>query len=107
MCRRGISGVKAKVGREWRARWARLNRGGIQTKEVREESHSVVSRRSRDTAAGQLQEGELPRVLNVEKESGEHFGWAHLEKVQHCTDLPHQVTFPTHTELAKTGPGLG
>ena len=24
--------------------------------------------------------------------------WTHLEQVQHCTDLPRQVTFPAHTE---------
>ena len=27
--------------------------------------------------------------------------------MQHCTGLPHQVTFPAHTEQGKTGPGLG
>ena len=43
-------------------------------------------------AGGQLQE--LPRVLNLERESWEHFRWTHLEQVQHCTDLPCQVTFP-------------
>ena len=30
----------------------------------------------------------------------------HLEEVQHCTDLPRQVTFPAHTEQGKMGPGL-
>ena len=27
-----------------------------------------------------------------------------MEQVQHCTDLPHQVMFPAHTELGKMGP---
>ena len=56
---------------------------------------------------GQLQEWELPRVLNLERESCEHLGWTHLEQVQHCTDLPRQVTFPVHTEQGKMDPGLG
>ena len=29
----------------------------------------------------------------------------HLAQVQHCTDLPRQVTFPAHTEQGKNGPG--
>ena len=49
---------------------------------------------------GQLQE---PKVLNVEKERREHFRLTHLEQMQHCTDLPRQVTFPAHTEQGKTG----
>ena len=56
---------------------------------------------------GQLQLLELPRVLNLDKESFEHLRWTHLEQVQHCTDLPRQVTFPAHTEQGKMGPGLG
>ena len=47
------------------------------------------------------------KVLNLERESCEHFRWTHLEQVQHCPDLPCQVTFPAHTEQGKTGPGLG
>ena len=27
--------------------------------------------------------------------------------MQHCTDLPRQVTFPVHTKQGKTGQGLG
>ena len=57
--------------------------------------------------AGVQQGGQLPRVLNLEKESSEHFKWTHLEQVQHCTDLPCQVKFPTHTERGKTGQRLG
>ena len=60
-----------------------------------------------DAAGGQLQELELPKVLNLERESCEHLSWTHLEQVQHCTDLPCQVTFPAHTEQRKMGPGLG
>ena len=55
--------------------------GGLHVGGVREESHSV-------TAGGQLQESELPRALNSERESCEHLRWTHLEQVQHCTDLP-------------------
>ena len=47
------------------------------------------------------------RALNLDKESCEHLRWTHLEQAQHCTDLPHQVTFPVHTEQGKMGPGLG
>ena len=49
----------------------------------------------------------LPRALNLERESCEHLRWTHLEQVQHCTDLPRQVTFPAHSEQGKMGPGLG
>ena len=31
--------------------------------------------------------------------------WIHLERVQHCTDLPLKITFPAHTELGKMRPG--
>ena len=72
--------------------------------ESRGGSHSVISR---DAAEGQLQEWELQRALNLERESCEHFRWTHLEQVEHCTDLPRQVTFPAHTERGKMGPGLG
>ena len=54
-------------------RGARLNSGGIEAGGVLGGSHSDVSRRSRDAVGGQLQERELPRVLNLEKESTEHF----------------------------------
>ena len=58
-----------------------------------------------------LAEGESPevradKILNLEKESGEHLKWTHLEQVQHCTYLPRQVTFPAHTEKEKMGPEL-
>ena len=56
---------------------------------------------------GRQQEGELPGVWNLEKESNEHLKWIHLELVQHCTNLPFQVTLPAHTEQEKMGPGLG
>ena len=87
------------------ARWARLNGGSIQAGRVRGESHSVgrcgISGRRTDAAGGQLQECELPSLLNLEKESSERFKWAHLVQVQNCTDLPRQVTFPAHTDQGK------
>ena len=55
----------------------------------------------------QLQERELPRALNLERESCEHLRWTHLKQMQHCTDLPREVTFPAHTEQGKMEPGLG
>ena len=78
----------------------RLYSGGIHVRGVRGGSHSV-------TARGELQERELPRALNLDRESCEHLRWTHLEQRQHCTDLPGQVTFPAHTEQGKMGPGLG
>ena len=50
---------------------------------------------------------ELPRALNLERKSCKHLKWTRLEQVQHCTDLPRQVTFSAHTEQGKMGPGLG
>ena len=56
--------------------------------------------------------GAAPRVGAAKssefgEESCEHFRWTHLEQVQYCTDLSHQVAFPAHTEQGKVGPGLG
>ena len=76
---------------------ARLHSGGIHVRGVQRGSHS-------DSAEGTAQ---LPRALNWDKESCKHLRWTHLEQVQHCTDLPRQVTFPAHTEQGKMGPGLG
>ena len=42
-----------------------------------------------------------------DKFRSEYFRWTYFEQVQHCTDLPLQVTFPANTEQEKTGPGLG
>ena len=78
----------------------RLHSGGIHVGGVRGGSHS-------DLAVGQLQKWELPRALNLDKESCEQLRWTHLEQAQHCTDLPHQVLFPVHTEKGKMGSGLG
>ena len=50
------------------------------------------------TQQDQFHEWEQPRAMNIEEKSSEHFRWTHLEQLQHCTDLPHQVTFPVHTE---------
>ena len=33
--------------------------------------------------------------------------YTHLEWVQHCTDLPHQITLPAHTEQRKINTGVG
>ena len=46
------------------------------------------------------------RVLNLEKKNSEHLKWTYLEQVQHCTNLPLQVSFPAHTKQGKTVPGL-
>ena len=59
---------------------------------------------SRDTAGGAASR---VRVTNLERESCEHLRWTHLEQVQHCTDLPLQVTFPEHTEQENMEPALG
>ena len=45
-------------------------------------------------------------MLNLEMESSEHLRWAYLEQVQHCTDLPRQVTFPAH-RAGKDGAMVG
>ena len=55
----------------------------------------------------QLQKWELPRVLNLEKESSEHLKRTHLKLVQHCTVLLLQVTLPAHTGQGMVRPGLG
>ena len=60
---------------------------------------------SPEKAAGKLQEREVPRVLNLEKEKSEHFKWIHLEQMQHCINLTLRVTFPAHIKLGKTGSG--
>ena len=87
----------------WISRWgARLYSGGIHVGGVWGGSHSV----RRGDRGGQLQESELPRVLNLERQSFEHLRWTHFKQVQHCTDLPCQDTFPAHTEQGKMGPGL-
>ena len=78
--------------------------GGIHVGGVQGESYSVTGG---NIAGGQLQEYELPSVLNLERESCEHLRWTHLEQVQHCTDLPRQVTFPAHLEQGKMGQGFG
>ena len=55
---------------------------------------------------GQLQELELPRLLNLEKKSSERFKWTHLEQVQYYNNLFLQVTLLTHTSQVNTEPGL-
>ena len=44
--------------------------------------------------------------MSLGRESSEHLKWTHLEQVQHCTDLPRQVTSPALTEQGKMKPGL-
>ena len=73
--------------------------GVYKLEESEQEVTVLVGVRIRGTTLG-------VRILNLEKESCEHFKWTHLEQVQHCTDLPIQVTFPVHTEQGKTGLGL-
>ena len=80
------------------AEGARLCSGGIHDGGVQGGSHIVVAILA------------APRVIAVkssERESCEHLRWTHLEQVQHCTDFNCQVTFPTHKEQEKMGPGLG
>ena len=83
-----------------------MNSGGIQAGEVRGGSHTVFPEEA-GTQQGEAPGVKVPRVLNLEKESSEHFKWTHLEQVQHSTYLPRQVTFPVHTEQGKTALGLG
>ena len=52
---------------------------------------------------GQLQQRELEREFNF-KEEKVYLKCAHLEQVQHCTDLPYQVTLLAHTKQDKMGP---
>ena len=103
----GIIDLKIRVGRECsfgRGGGASLYSGGINVGGVRGDSHSVTRG---GCSRGQLQEWELPRALNLERESCEHLRYTHLEQVQYYTDLSCQVTFPAHTERGKMGPWLG
>ena len=68
-----------------------------------ESEERVTVLRVRRQQREKLQEWEVPRVLNLERESCEHLRWTNLEQVQHCTDLPRQVTFSAHTERGKMG----
>ena len=77
------------------------------SEEYEESEKGVTVLRVGTWQGGKLQKGELPRVLNLERESCEHLRWTHLEQVQHCTDLLRQVIFSAHTEQVKMGPGLG
>ena len=87
MGRRKVEVLKKRVelerciGRE--PKWTRLNNGGIQAGRFGIGRCCVgrcgTSRRSRTHQAGQLQELELSRILNLEKESSENLEWTHLE----------------------------
>ena len=65
------------------ARWTRLNSGGVQAGGVRRGKDSVarcgISRGSMKNQRGQLQEWELTRLLNLEKESRGYFKSTGLE----------------------------
>ena len=105
MGRCAIRDLETRVGQE-----CSISRGESDcTVEVytSEESKEGVTVLRVGTQQGVAAPRELPKVLNLERESCEHLRWTHLEQVQHCTDLPHQVTFPVHTEQGKMGPGLG
>ena len=55
----------------------------------------------------QLQEKELEKELNSEKERKVYLKHKHLEQVAHCTDLPLRATFRHHTKQEKIGPEFG
>ena len=40
--------------------------------------------------------------LNLKKDSSKHLKWVDLEQVQHCANLPLQVTFLMRSEQRKT-----
>ena len=98
MGRRGIRGLKTRVEQE-----CSISRGGpdctvkVYRSEESEEEVTVL----------RVETKQVEDSSNSERESCEHLRWIHLEQVQHCTDLPRQVTFPAHTEQGKMGPGLG
>ena len=102
----GIRGLKTRVG--WECSISKeldctvevyMSKGRL-----RRESQCYKWGHSRGGAAARMR---AVRVLNFERKSCEHLRWTHLEQVQHCIDLPHQVTFPAYTEQGKMGPGLG
>ena len=97
----GVRGLETRVGRE-----CSISREGPDcTVEV------YMSEKSEDGVTVLWQREAAPRVRAAKSsefgESYDHLRWTHLEQVQHCTDLPRQVTFPVHTEQGKMGPGLG
>ena len=107
MGRRGIRSLKTRIERE-----CSISREGLDcTVEVcrlkESEERVTVLRVGTQQGGGHLQELQLPRALNFERESCEHLRWTHLKQVQHCTYLPRQVTFPAHTEQGKMRPRLG
>ena len=82
---------------------------------VRGGSQSVgrygISRRCRDATGREAPVVNAAKSSESRKESSEHFKWTHLDwrglQMQHCTDLPRQVTFPQHTELESTEQKVG
>ena len=89
-----------------RSRVRGLNSEGRHAGEPKEENTILVGVGPPEEAGRQFQELKLPRVLNLGKEGGEHPKWTHLEQVQHCTDLPLQITFSALTKQEKMGPEL-
>ena len=88
----------------------RLNSGGNKLEESEKEVTVLVGvgspEEARTQQGEQLQEWDLPRVLNLEKESSERFKRTHLEQIQRCINLPRQITFAAHTKQVETGQGL-
>ena len=84
---RRIKDLKSRVeALHWQRgiRWTRLNNGGIQDGGARRRRHSIGRcetsiKREGEQPEGQIQEWELPRVLNLEKKSSEYLKWIHLE----------------------------
>ena len=86
-----------------------IGKGGLDcTVEVymSEESEERVTVLRVGTQQGAALRLRAAKSSEFERESCEPRRWTHLEQVQHCTDLPRQVTFPAHTEQGKMGQGL-
>ena len=76
---RRIVGLKSRVGQEVAlaegAKWIKLNNAGIEAEKAQRRRHSVgrcgTTRKIKD-GARQRQKWELPKVLNLAKDSSEH-----------------------------------
>ena len=65
----------------------------------------VGSPKARTQPGGQLQIRELPRVLNLEKESSEHPKQTHLEEMQHSLIYPARSHFQRTLSRERWGQG--